>query len=74
VHVQSLLGNRRQVGPARRVANLSVELHSLGLESLTSPIELAQSARLVDAIRSACNDARSHEDETKQCEHDRTAS
>jgi hypothetical protein len=74
VHVQSLLGDRRESRPARRVADLSLELHPLGFECLTFPVELAQGARLVDPIRSSCNDARSHEDETKKCERDGGAS
>jgi len=65
VHVESLFGNRGQSRSARCVADFAIELHSLGLECLTPPIQLAQRARLVDSIGSPGNDARCHEDETE---------
>jgi len=71
VHVQLLLGNRCQSRSARCLANLPVQLHALGLERLTSPVQVTQGARLVDAVGPASNDARRHENETKENERDR---
>jgi hypothetical protein len=73
VHVQSLLGNGRQPRAARRVTNLSIELYTLGFESLTPAVEVAHCARLIDAVRPACNDACRHEDETKERERNARA-
>ena len=70
VHVEPLFGDRSQFRAAGGVADLTVELHALGLERLTSSIEIAQRARLVDAVRPPCNDARGHEDETKENQSD----
>jgi len=71
VHVQSLLGDRPKTRSARRIANLRLEFETLRLERRASSIEIAQSSRLADTVRSSSYDARSHQDETEQheCHH-----
>jgi len=74
VHVEALFGDWCEPRSAGRIANLSVELHAFSFEGLTPAIQLAQRARLPNAVCPACNDARGNEDETNENERDSRAS
>ena len=71
MHLETLFRDRREPPEAGGVSDLAVELHALRLERLSPPIQIAKRARLVDAVRPPCNDARSDQYETEESERDR---
>src|SRR6476620_1612969 len=65
-HVQTLLGNRLESCPARRIADRSFELHAIRSQRIASPLQIGDFALLSHARDSPCYDARRHQDETNE--------
>src|SRR5215216_4939501 len=64
------LGGRGEFGSSGGVADVPLQLSSLGAQVLPLPFELLHHTRLRDSERAPPNDARGYEDETKKCEGD----
>src|SRR5437773_4179695 len=62
VHVQSLLGDRLQVRPARCIPDRCLQPDAVCLERVALLLELSDFLLLLDAEHSPCNDARCDQD------------